>query len=119
ERVGRLSSQHSQQDLLDILEHDHHFRWSIKVLRRVAAAVSAGIAPYLRAQQQEAVLGWLAQAEQSRGRYRIVVAVGRDGIMLPIRDEDSYKEGAVATLSVYDRRGRRLGTVYLGAMPQA
>jgi hypothetical protein len=119
ERVGRLSSQHGQQDMLDLLEHDHHFRWSVQVLRAVTAAVSAGIAPYLQAQQQAAVLGWLAQAQQSRGRYRIVLAVGRDGILLPIRDEASYKEGAVATLSVYDRRGQRLGTVYLGAMPEA
>jgi hypothetical protein len=119
ERVGRLSSQHGQQEMLDLLEHDHHCRWSVKVLRAVTAAVSAGIAPYLRAQQQAAVLGWLDQAQQSRGRYRIVLAVGRDGILLPIRDEEHYKEGAVATLSVYDRRGRRLGTVYLGEMPEA
>jgi hypothetical protein len=47
------------------------------------------------------------------------LAVGRDGIMLPIRNEEHYKEGAVATLSVYDRRGRRLGTVYLGEVPEA
>jgi hypothetical protein len=39
--------------------------------------------------------------------------------MLPIRHEDRQKEGSVATISVYDRRGRRLGTVYLGEMPQA
>jgi len=38
--------------------------------------------------------------------------------MLPIRNQESYKEGGVATLSVYDRRGRRLGTVYLGEMPE-
>jgi hypothetical protein len=39
--------------------------------------------------------------------------------MLPIRGEKTYKEGAVATLTVYDRRGRRLGTIYLGQMPEA
>jgi hypothetical protein len=39
--------------------------------------------------------------------------------MLPIRGEKTYKEGAVATIAIYDRRGRRLGTVYLGQMPQA
>jgi hypothetical protein len=119
ERVGRLSSQHTQQEMLDLLENDHHVKWSVKVLRAVTAAVSAGIAEYLRAAQQSLLLEWLAQAEQSRGRYRIVLAVGRDGIMLPIREEETYKEGGVATLSVYDRRGQRLGTVYLGEMPQA
>jgi hypothetical protein len=44
-------------------------------------------------------------------RHSQSLAVGRDGIMVPIRKEEHYKEGGVATLSVYDRRGRRLGTV--------
>ena len=119
ERVGRLASAHTQQELLEVLRRDHHLDWSVKVLRQVNAAVSVGVAPYLRAAQQRALLGWLVQARQSRGRRRVVLAVGRDGIMLPIRNEEHYKEGGVATLSVYDRRGRRLGTVYLGEMPQA
>ena len=38
--------------------------------------------------------------------------------MLPIRGQACYREGATATVSVYDRRGRRLGTVYLGRMPE-
>jgi len=118
ERVGRLANQHTQQGLLDFLKTLHHVSWSVTALRAVTAAVSAGIAPHLRAAQQQALLGWLAQAQQSKGRYRAVLAVGRDGVMLPIRHEKTYKEGAVATLSVFDRRGRRLGTVYLGEMPQ-
>jgi len=65
------------------------------------------------------LLSWLAQARQSRGRRRVVLAVGRDGVMLPLRNAEHYQEGGVATLSVYDRRGRRVGTVYLGEMPQA
>jgi hypothetical protein len=118
ERVGRLSGQHTQQEMLDLLKRDHQVSWSVEALRRVAAAVSAGIAPCLRAAQQQALLGWLAEAQQSRGRYRPALAVGRDGIMVPIRNEETCKEAAVATVSVYDRRGRRLGTVYLGEMPQ-
>jgi hypothetical protein len=119
ERVGRLATTHTQQELLDVLQREHQASWSVAVLRQVTAAVSTGIAPYLRRMQQRAVLGWLAQARPSRGRRRVVLAVGRDGIMLPIRNQEQQKEGGVATLSVYDRRGRRLGTVYLGAMPQA
>lgn len=118
ERVGRLATGHTQQELLEMLQRVHHLDWSVKVLRQVTAAVSVGLAPYLRAAQQRALLGWLAQAAHRRGRRRVVLAVGRDGIMLPIRKEDHYKEGGVATLSVYDRRGRRLGTVYLGEMPE-
>jgi hypothetical protein len=119
ERVGRLSAQHTQQEMLDFLQREHRVHWSVKVLRAVTAAVSAGIAPYLRQVQKQALLCWLTQARQSRGRHRVTLAVGRDGIMLPIRNEDHYKEGGVATLSVHDRRGRRVGTLYLGEMPEA
>src|SRR4051794_37502504 len=94
ERVGRLATQHTQQELLDVLQREHHVNWSVQVLRQVTAAVSVGIAPYLRQAQQQAVLGWLAQAYQSRGRRRVVLAVGRDGIMVPMRNEEHYKEGA-------------------------
>ena len=118
ERVGRLANAHTQQEALDILLREHHVKWSVTVLRQVTAAVSTGIAPYLRQRQQQAVLRLLAQAKQSRGHRRVVLAVGRDGIMLPIRHEKKYKEGSVATISVYDRRGQRLGTVYLGEMPE-
>jgi hypothetical protein len=118
ERAGRLAGQHTQQEMLDLLRADHQVNWSVEVLRKVSAAVSKGVAPYLRAAQQQVLLGWLTVAQQSRGRYRPALAVGRDGIMVPIRNEETAKEAAVATLSVYDRRGRRLGTVYLGEMPQ-
>jgi hypothetical protein len=119
ERVGRLAAAHTQQELLDVLQREHQVQWSVQVLRDVTAAVSAGIAPYLRQAQLRAVLGWLAQAQHSKGRRRLTLAAGRDGIMVPIRYLQKYKEAGVATLSVYDRRGRRLGTVYLGEMPQA
>jgi hypothetical protein len=119
ERVSWLASKHTQQEVLDIVLRDHHVHWSVTVLRQVTAEVSAGIAPFLRQAQRRAVLHWLVKAKQSRGRLRVVLAVGRDGIMLPIRHEKHYKEGGVATIAVYDRRGKRLGTVYLGEMPEA
>jgi hypothetical protein len=119
ERVGRLAAQQTQQELLQWLQHEHHVRWSVEALRKVTAAVSGGIAEHLRAVQRQTLLDWLEQARQSKGRGRVVLAVGRDGIMLPIRHEAHYKEGGVVTLSVYDRRGRRLGTLYLAEMPQA
>ena len=60
----------------------------------------------------------MRQARTSSGDRKPVLAVGRDGLMLPIRGQACYREGATATVSVYDRRGRRLGTVYLGRMPE-
>lgn len=119
ERVGRAASGQTQQELRELLRREHHIHWSVEVLRNVTAAVSQGIGEHLHAAQKARLLSWLKQADASRGRHKITLAAGRDGIMLPIRGEPTYKEGAVATVSVYDRRGRRLGTVYLGQMPEA
>jgi hypothetical protein len=38
--------------------------------------------------------------------------------MVPIRGH-GYQEASAATVAVYDRRGKRLGTVYLGQMPES
>jgi hypothetical protein len=118
ERVGRLSGQQTQEEMRTLLQRDHHVCWSVTVLRQVTAAVSAGIASHVREVQRQTLLDWLAQARRSRGPQGVVLAVGRDGIMLPIRHEKHYKEGGVATLSVYDCRGKRLGTLYLAEMPE-
>lgn len=119
ERVALHASQESQEAVRSILHRDHDLAWSIPTLRNVTAEVSQGMAPHLHDAQLAQVLAWLKKAERSRGGYPITLAVGRDGIFVPIRGEDGYKEGAVATLSVHDRGGRRLGTVYLGRMPEA
>jgi hypothetical protein len=119
ERVGHLAVGHTQGEVLQRLVEDHGVVWSVSVLRKVTAAVSEGMAEHLHPAQKVQLLEWLRQADGSKGRRAIVLAVGRDGIMLPIRGETTYKEGAVATIAVYDRRGRRLGTVYLGQMPEA
>lgn len=63
------------------------------------------------------MLELLEKAFTSKGKHRPVLAAGRDGVHVPIR-KDGYHEGATATLSVHDRRGKRLGTVYLGQMPE-
>jgi hypothetical protein len=119
ERVGRTAAGQTQQELLELLRCEHRVKWSAAVLRKVVAAVSQGITEHLLGAQKQQLLDWLRAADGSKGRRKITLAVGRDGIMLPIRGEKTYKEGSVATLTVYDRRGRRLGTVYLGEMPEA
>lgn len=119
ERVGRAAAGRTQQEVLELLQREHRVQWSTAVLRKVIAAVSQGITEHLHQAQKQQLLDWLRAADGSKGRHKITLAVGRDGIMLPIRGEQTYKEGAVATLTVYDRRGQRLGTVYLGEMPEA
>lgn len=119
ERVAEWATQETQDALRAILERDHHLTWSVSTLRNVTAATSDGMAPQLHTAQVAQLLKWLDQARGSRGKHQVTLAVGRDGIFLPLRDEEHYKEGSVATVSVHDRRGKRLGTVYLGRMPEA
>ena len=64
------------------------------------------------------MVSWLHQARASYGRWQPTLAVGRDGVNMPLRHGE-WKEGATATVSVLDRRGKRVGTVYLGQMPEA
>ena len=117
ERVGLWAAQHPQRGVLAILLREYGIKWSHKTLREVTASLAQGMAVQRQGAQCRRLLELLRQAQQSKGRYRIVLAVGRDGIHVPLRYEQ-YREGAAATVSVYDRRGRRLGTVYLGRMPQ-
>lgn len=49
-----------------------------------------------------------------------MLALGRDGITLglQIKGFSIHEVATTGTLSVYDRRGRRLGTVYLACVPE-
>lgn len=119
ERVGQWAAQYTQQTVLALLRQEHGVSWSVHLLRKVTAAVSAGLAPFRHAAQVQQVLQWLQQAQDSRGPHRPLLVAGRDGIFVPLRSDGDYHEAATATVAVLDRRGRRLGTVYLGYMPEA
>jgi len=118
ERVAYAAADSTQGTVLADLRRDQGVAWSVATLRAVIATTWEGMAPHLQAAQVTQVLAWLAQADASRGSRKPVLAAGRDGVFVPIRGDDSYREAATATLSVYDRAGERLGTVYLGRMPE-
>jgi hypothetical protein len=118
ERVGLWSAEHEQEQVRLLLRQEHGVLWSVKSLRKVTASVRDGLASFREEAQLARVLELLNKAARSPGKHRPVLAAGRDGIHVPIRDE-GYHEGATATLSVLDRRGKRLGTVYLGQMPES
>src|SRR3954468_4129208 len=118
ERVAHTAVDSTQGTVLSGLRRDHAVAWSVATLRAVIAATWEGMAPQLHDAQVAQVLAWLEQADASRGARKPVLAVGRDGVFVPIRGEGSYREAATATLSVHDRAGKRLGTGYLGRMPE-
>jgi hypothetical protein len=119
ERVARWAVDHSQSEVRKLLAAEHGLAWSNDRLRRVLREYRRLIVMFRAEVQVERLLKWLADAERSRGRNRPVLAVGRDGVMVPMREGGSYQEASAGTVSVYDRRKKRLGTVYLGQMPES
>jgi hypothetical protein len=117
ERVARVAVDHTQTEVRAWLRREHGLRWSNDRLRAALRGFRQALVLCVPALQQERLVQWLQQAEGSRGRHRPVLAAGRDGIMLPMRS-GGYEEGSTATVSVYDRRRRRLGTICLGQMPE-
>jgi hypothetical protein len=116
--VAQLTVDLSQRQVLDILRAQHQVAWGAETLRKVTARVAEAMSPFQHEAAVAQLQTWLTAAVAEGGPRRIVLSVGRDGLMLPIVGESKYKEGAVATVSVFNRWGRRLGTVYLGQMPQ-
>lgn len=118
ERVGLWSVDHEQEQVRTLLLREHNVSWSVQSLRKVTMTLRDGLASFREEAQVARVLEMLAKAFASKGKHRPVLAAGRDGIHVPIR-KDGYHEGATATLSVQDRRGKRVGTVYLAQMPES
>ena len=118
ERVGRWGTDHTQQQVLEMLEKDHGVHWSCTSLRKLLGSLRTEMEPHRNSAQVDQVVNWLELARASKGRFRPTLSVGRDGIFVPLR-HGVAQEGSTATISVLDRRGKRVGTVYLGQMPQS
>lgn len=118
ERIGYWSTDHTQNEVLEMVQRDHGVSWSCTSLRKVVGTLRAGMAPHREDAQVDQVVNWVEQARDSKGRFRPTLSVGRDGIFVPLRGGVA-QEGATATVSVLDRRGQRVGTVYLGQMPES
>jgi len=116
--VSRMAADLTQRQTLERLGQ-HGVCWGVRTLRKVVAGMAESMSEHRHQAQVQCVLGWLQQAAAGKGPRRFVLSVGRDGVMIPIVNNQTYQEAAAATISVLDRWGRRLGTVYLGQMPQA
>jgi hypothetical protein len=93
----------------------------VKKLREVVGRVAAAMAAERHDVQVEKLLHWLEQAWTSKGKHKPVLSVGRDGISfaVPIRKGTIYEVASAGTITVFDRRGKRLGTMYLAYTPES
>jgi hypothetical protein len=108
----------TQAVVLSRLRREHGVVWGTKKLREVAARLADAMQPFCRTFQADKVLAWLKQAFDGKGKQRPVVSVGRDGITLGMQPGNSFEVATTATLSVSNRQGKRIGTVYLAQPPE-
>ena len=120
DRAGRYMAEAgaTQQLVLSRLREQHSVNWGVKRLRQAAATLAERLEPFRREVQVRHLLELLKQAEESKGRCRPSLSVGRDGITLWTLPHGLFEVATSATLTVIDRSGRRLGTAYLAYAPQ-
>ena len=122
ERAARLlgSTGMTQSQTLLRLREDHGVGWGVKKLRQVTGAVAAAMTEQRRQTQVDKLLELLGQATASTGKHKPVLSVGRDGITLGTRCRGGsvFEVATTGTVTVLDRRSRRLGTVYLAYTPE-
>ena len=120
EAVGRYMAQAgaTQQAVLDRLRSQHGVFWGAQRLRDVTDKLSLAFEDVTQECQVLRLLELLERAEQSRGPRRPVLSVGRDGVTLREYRFRFFEHATVATVTVYDRTGQRLGTVYLAFAPE-
>ena len=109
----------SQGRVLGKLKRDHNVRLGPERLRKVTIAQAEAMAPLRHQFQVAKLVELLQQAHDSSGNRKPVMAVGRDGITVCNQPHGFYEVASVGTITVYDRSGKRLGTVYLARMPES
>lgn len=107
----------SQQATLDAIRRSSGVAMGVKRLRACTEALAEAMEPLRQTHQADALLEMLRIAGESSGSRKPVLCVGRDGITLRHR-LGFFEVATAATVSVYDRAGKRLGTIYLAYPPE-
>ena len=108
----------TQRTVQNRLKNERGVTIGAERLRGLAAHVSEAMAAVREPCQVERVWELLRRADASRGSRKPVLSVGRDGITL--RDSSRcFEVASTGTLTVYDRTGTRLGSVYLACVPES
>lgn len=108
----------TQAAVLARLKERHGVALGVERLRKLATDRASALAESQTEHLADRILDLLDQANRSCGRHKPVLSVGRDGVTLRDYRHRFFECAGVGTLAVFDRRGKRLGTVYLGCVPE-
>lgn len=108
----------NQAAVIGLLRTDCGVTMGVKRLRQCVHQLSESMGELRQAHQVDELLRALKEAANSKGSRKPVLAVGRDGITLCEYKHRFFEVATAATVSVYDRAGKRLTTVYLAWPPE-
>lgn len=117
EVVGRLAADLPQQAALDMLAERFAVRPGVEAYRRTVAELATQVRTVHDDEAIAQLIEWVEQARQSDGKHDVLLQVGRDGVFVQTRP--CWEEASCGTLAVYDRSRNRVGTIYLGQMPES
>jgi hypothetical protein len=120
EYIGRKMAEAgaTQSRVLQQLREEHGVSMGVKRLRKRVSTLSEGLSEHRQAAQVEELLRALERANSRRGNRKPVLAVGRDGITLREYQYRFFEVATTATVTVFDRAGKRVRTVFLAWHPE-
>jgi hypothetical protein len=121
EHIGKqmATAGSTQNYVISWLSAEHSVAMGVKRLRAYTQSLSEGMEQHQLETQVESILDSLSKAAESSGNRKPVLSVGRDGITLCNYKHRFYEVATVATVTVFDRSGKRLTTVYLAHTPES
>ena len=117
EVTARLAADMPQQATLETLQERFRITPGVGTLRRVIEDLGEKVRVHHDPAAIDKIVELIDEAQQSEGPWKPLFQVGRDGVFVQTRP--FWEEASCATLAVYDRQRNRLGTVYLGQMPES
>jgi len=108
----------NQAAVITLLRTECGVTVGVKRLRQCIEQLSESMDQFRQEHQVDVLLEALQKASSSSGSRKPVLAVGRDGITLREYAHSAFQVATTATVSVYDRQGKRLITVYLAHPPE-
>lgn len=117
EVTGRLAAEMPQQATIETLSERFGISPGVGTLRRVIDDLGQRVRVHHDQAAIDRLVELIGDAQQSDGPRKPLLQVGRDGVFVQTRP--FWEEASCGTLAVYDRQRNRLGTVYLGEMPES
>jgi hypothetical protein len=108
----------TQNTVIERIEEMHGVAIGVGRLRKLLAERAQADTEQRIKRLADKVLKLLKKAAAQPGKNLPVLSIGRDGVTLRQYQNRNFEMASVATITVYGRDSKRVGTVYLGFVPE-